>query len=79
MAKEAAPENPDIWTDEDNEIEFTIPKRTPKKTPKKVPEPTSDEAIFAVSVRVGLPVGCQLKSPQNHKLLQKLRILFRNH
>ena len=52
MAKEAAPENPDIWTDEDNEIEFTIPKRTPKKTPKKVPEPTSDEAIFAVSVRV---------------------------
>ena len=50
VAKEAAPENPDIWTDEDNEIEFTIPKRTPKKTPKKLPEPTSDEAIFAVSV-----------------------------
>lgn len=47
VAKEAAPENPDIWTDEDNEIEFTIPKRTPKKTPKKEPEPTSDEAIFA--------------------------------
>ena len=69
MAKEAAPENPDIWTDEDNEIEFTIPKRTPKKTPKKVPEPTSDDAIFAVSLTVELPVGTQLKSPQNHKLL----------
>ena len=49
VAKEAAPENPEIWTDEDNEIEFTIPKRTPKKTPKKQPEPTSDDAIFAVS------------------------------
>ena len=61
MAKEAAPENPDIWTDEDNEIEFTIPKRTPKKTPKKVPEPTSDEAIFAVSVRVVFSAGMPSK------------------
>ena len=34
VAKEARPENPEIWTDEEGEISFKIPKRTPKKQPE---------------------------------------------